>query len=109
MEKEELIEGILALLQTVNPDPNRDSCERNIKEIFDFLKKNGLEDSKESLKMLDNLLEEMERDRLIEGGSYQIAGHAYAIENKGIELIMRIEREYKLRSINLDIKWRLPN
>ena len=114
MEKEEIIEGILHLLQ--GTAPTFDGLGYTYLQIREFLKLNNVqgysEDEKSSLQRLKQLLREMEENGLIEERHFEEKYNGrvdYALEQKGIDLIEKKRKESKAKSIKLDDKWKLPD
>ena len=107
MEKQEVKEGILFLLKEDNASKeiNGDGMGYSLLEIKEYLKLNGVKEyiqGQDGLKKLQNLLAEMENERLIEkrilGGNL----YDYSIENPGY-LITENNKD------TLKEKWILPD
>ncbi len=105
MEKEEIIEGILYLLQ---------GTAQTFLQIREFLKLNKIqgysEDEKSSIQKLKQLLREMEEKKLIEERHFDEKYNGrvdYALEQNGIDLIEKKRKEVKTKSIKLENKWKL--
>ena len=112
MEKEEVISGILYLLQA--SAPTFDGLGHTFLQIKEFLKLNNVkgyfEDEKLSILRLRKLLNGMEEDGLIEERHFEEKYNGrvdYALEQKGIDLIEKNRKEAKVKSIRLDDKWKL--
>src|SRR5687768_663210 len=96
MEKQDVKEGILLLLEGTSPD-SADGFGWTFNEIKEYLKLNDIEYEENALKIL---LDEMENEGLIEG---RLSGNTiwdYSIENPGIEII-------KEKGKSLNEKWKL--
>jgi len=112
MEKEEVINGILHLLQVTAP--TFDGLGHTFLQIREFLKLNNVqgysEDDKSSILRLRELLDEMEEENFIEERHFEEKYNGrvdYALEQKGIELIEKIRKEAKVKGVKLDDKWKL--
>ncbi|MBS3076874.1 hypothetical protein J4233_01245 [Candidatus Pacearchaeota archaeon] len=109
MEKEEIIEGILYLLQGDNS--NFDGFGYTLEEVRTFLKFNKVGEFKENGDLTD-FLHEMEQDGLIEERHFDFSGKDlgridYSIENIGIKKIEEIKKSLKVRGIKLEDKWKI--
>jgi len=103
MEKEEIIEGILYLLQGDNS--NFDGFGYTLEEVRTFLKFNKVGE-------FTDFLHEMEQDGLIEERHFDFSGKDlgridYSIENIGIKKIEEIKKSLKVRGIKLEDKWKI--
>ncbi len=114
MEKEEVIEGILYLLQ--GTAPTFDGLGYTYLQIKEFLKLNKIQgyskDEKSSLQKLKKLLHEMEENEWIEERHFEEKYNGrvdYALEQKGIDLIERKRKELKVKGIKLENKWEIPD
>lgn len=112
MEKEEVIGGILYLLE--GTAPTFDGLGYTFLQIREFLKLNKVQgyykDEKSSLQKLKQLLYEMEEKELIEERYFDEKHNGrvdYALEQKGIDLIEKKRKEAKTKSIKLESKWKL--
>jgi len=112
MEKEEIKEGILHLLQRTSS--TGDGMGWTFLEIRELLKINNVkgyfEDTKESWKKLKDLLKEMEEEGLIEERHFGevLSGRVdFSIEQKGIDWIKKRRKELKHKGIRLENKWKL--
>lgn len=110
---EEVIEGILYLLQ--GTAPTFDGIGFTYLQIKEFLKINGIkgffENDKSSILRLRHLLHNMEENDLIEERHFDEKYNGrvdYAIENKGLEVIKDMIKKAKTKGIKLDDKWKIP-
>ena len=107
MDEEELIEGILHLLQGTSP--TFDGSGYTLLQILEFLELNNV---KTSIKELRNLLIEMDENGLIEERNFDEKHHGrvdYSIDQKGIDLIEKRRKGLKARGIRLDNKWKISD
>lgn len=107
MEREEIIEGILYLLQGTSP--TFDGRGYTLLQIREFLKLNNVKDYSESIGKLRKLLNDMENNGLIEKRHFGEKYHGrvdYGIEQKGIDIIDKKRKELKEKGIKLDNKWK---
>lgn len=106
MEKEEIIKGILYLLQEGSSSVG-DGMGFTLLEIKEYLKLNNVngyfEESRDSWIKLKKLINGMEEKGLIEERHFGGEGRVdYSIENPGIEIMEKTDKK-----VNLKSKWKI--